>query len=99
MNITDFEYSSGWLNRFKKRQGFSQYTLGGETAGVNENVVLNGRKKLSALILEYKAEDVYNMDESKLFYLLQPDKTISSGHVKGCKKAKDRVLMDLTKEL
>ena len=53
--------------------------------------MVNGHKKLSALILKYKAEDIYNMDESGLFHCLQPDKTISSGLVKGCKKAKDHI--------
>ena len=61
----------------------------GETA----DVVVNSHKKLSVLILEYKVEDVYNMDESGLFYHLHPDKTISSGPVKGCKKAKDCVTL------
>ena len=45
MNITDFKYSIGWLNIFKKRQGFSQYIQIGGTVDVDEDVTLNDRKK------------------------------------------------------
>ncbi|XP_054708872.1 tigger transposable element-derived protein 6-like [Uloborus diversus] len=91
MNITDFEYSNGWLNRFKKRRGLSQHIRSGETANVDPTIVTKGREKLRAIISQYAVADVYNMDESGLFYRLQPDKTLSNGAVKGCKKAKDRV--------
>ena len=50
---------------------------------------LNVGKKLRVLILEYKDEDVYNMDESGFYYHLKPDKIISRGPVKGCKKGKN----------
>lgn len=40
MNTSDFECSCGWLNRFTKRQWISQYIKSGETAGVDENIVL-----------------------------------------------------------
>ena len=70
MNITDFEYSSGWLNRFKKLWQLSQNMQSGKTADVDQNVDENGHKNLSALISEYKAKDVYNMDEYGPFYHL-----------------------------
>ena len=64
-----------------------------KTTNIEENVVVNGHKKLSALILEYKAEDGYNIYESIFFYHLQSDKIISSGHVEGFKKAKDHLYL------
>ena len=70
MKITDFEYNSGCLNKFKKQRGFSHSIRNGETADVDEDVVVNGRKKLSALILGYKADNVCNMDESGLFFTI-----------------------------
>ncbi|XP_054724207.1 uncharacterized protein LOC129234248 [Uloborus diversus] len=91
MNITDFEHSNGWLNRFKKRRGLSQHIRSGETANVDPTIATKGREKLRAIISQYAVADVYNMDESGLFYRLQPDKILSNGAVKGCKKAKDRV--------
>ena len=57
-----------------------------ETADVAEDVVVNYDKRLSALIFQYKTENVYNKDESGLLHLLQSDKAVSSGSVKGCKK-------------
>ena len=71
MNFTDFKYSNGWLNKFKKRRGFSQYIRSGQTADVEDDAEVNGRKKLNVLIEEYKAKDIQNMAESGLFYHLQ----------------------------
>ena len=41
----------------------------GENTDVDEDVMVNDRKKLRALVLEFKAEDAYNIDESGFFLL------------------------------
>ncbi|XP_021916826.1 tigger transposable element-derived protein 6-like [Zootermopsis nevadensis] len=95
MGVTNFVYSSGWLHRFKRRHGLSQLKKPGETAKINEEVVEAGRQRLYDIVKEYDPKDIYSMDESALFYRMQPDKTISDGPAKGCKKAKDRLTLAL----
>ena len=37
------------------------------------------------LIAEYAPEDLYNMDETRLYYKAQPNKTLAQSKVKGRK--------------
>ena len=90
-NIENFSYSNGWLQKFKKRNGLSQHVRHGETAAVVPDIVNAGREKLSKIIEDYPLENVYNMDESGLFYSMLPNKTISHRPEKGHKKIKNRI--------
>ena len=40
-------------------------------------------------------EDVYNMDETALFYCAQPNKTLAQGKVRGCKIQTDHLTLTL----
>jgi hypothetical protein len=93
MGVKNFVYSSGWLHRFKRRHGLTQHKKHGEAAEMNVEVLEGSRQRLCDIVKEYDPKDVYNMDESALFYRMQPDKTISDGSLRGRKKAKDRVTL------
>ncbi|CAF0940690.1 unnamed protein product [Brachionus calyciflorus] len=43
LSITNFNYSDGWLAKFKKRHNIFQKTLHGESASVNQIEVSKGR--------------------------------------------------------
>ena len=43
-----------------------------------------------ALLATYKPEDVYNMDETCMYFSARPTKTLAQGNVKGRKIHKDR---------
>jgi hypothetical protein len=47
-------------------------------------------------IKEYKLCDIYNMDETGLFYNLAPDTTIARQQIEGSKKDKTRITIGLT---
>ena len=66
---------------------FSQYIRSGETADFDEYVVVNGHKKLSMLILEHKAEDVYNIDTA-FFTVCNQIKQFQVGLIKDAKNVK-----------
>ncbi|CAG8819754.1 20227_t:CDS:1, partial [Gigaspora rosea] len=64
----DLKFSHGWLFKFKKRHSLGQITKHGEDASVDEDVVATAIPKLRELLRKYDLKDIYNMDETGLFY-------------------------------
>ena len=94
----DFKASWQWLSRFRVRRGLQKMLLHGEGAEVNKSdpELMMELEELYSIIAQYDPENVYNMNETGLFYrllprysLLMPDEDISS--TRGKKKSKDRV--------
>jgi hypothetical protein len=74
---TEFKASCGWLEKFKKRQQISWKTIVGEAGLTDSNVTTNYiTKVLPALIKTYDARDIFNADETALYYKAMPDKTL-----------------------
>lgn len=91
-----FKASTGWLGKFKLRHGIRQLSIQGEVMSANsecvkeycENLVL----KISRLGLN--REQVYNCDESGLYWKALPTKTLASGSetsAPGYKMRKERL--------
>ena len=96
LNVTDFSASTGWVTRFKQRHGISCKLLSGESSGVDQERVNTGREKAKERIQDYQPKDIFNMDETGLFFRLLPDKTLSNSKTnKGVKKQKDRITIAL----
>jgi arginine repressor len=68
LNISDFKFSNGWLQKFKQRHGLKKITKHGEDASVDEEAVEITLPQLRAILKEYNLRDIYNMDETGLFY-------------------------------
>jgi len=62
--------SNGWLGCFKARNGLKEMRRHGEAASANANTVTAERKRIQELIKKYgyQRRDIYNMDETGLFY-------------------------------
>lgn len=90
----NFAASSGWLDRFKKRKGIVFKTICGESAAV-DTVQTDDWKStvLPEILRDYDANDIYNADDTGIFYKCLPDKTHAlKGEIcSGGKKAKDRL--------
>ena len=98
MSIPDtFSYSNGWLAKFKRRKGISSVRLHGEAASANPSTVTAGREQLQEDLKAFDPEDIYNIDETGLFYKLQPNQTLAtkSSDIRGTKKSKERVTVAL----
>ena len=97
LNINGFSYSNGWLHGFKKRHEISLRSIHGEGDSVTPEVVDDGRRFVIEVLLKggYSLKDIFNMDETGLFYRLQPDKTLATKPVKGTKKSKERITIGL----
>jgi hypothetical protein len=88
------DFSSGWLDRFKKRHNIKQHIRHGEAGSVPETAE-EEMKGLRTITGEYAEEDIYNMDEAALFWKLMPCRGLSSQTLPGLKKDKARISLNL----
>ena len=95
----DLKLSSGWLWKFKSRYGIASHNLHGESGDVDAHGVGVSHFKLRAVIATYAPEDVFNFDETGLYYRALPSKALNVVQSKGMKKEKDRVTLGLCANL
>lgn len=62
------QFSSGWLQGFKKRNGIRQQKLQGEAASADQTAITEALPLLREKCANYPLERIYNMDETGLFY-------------------------------
>ena len=92
----NFTASQGWLERWKARHGIRQLSVSGESlSGDKVGADSFVREFQDIISSENLTQDqIYNADESGLFYRLLPSKTLASrldDSAKGFKRSKDRV--------
>ena len=97
LNKPDFKASSGWLTSFKGRHNISAGVLCGESASVNQEIVKQWTSRVPEILRDYDPENIYNMDETAIFYRALPDKTLKQrgDECKGTKKIKERLTVSL----
>ena len=88
---SNFKFSNGWLEGFKKRYNIKQYTRFGEAASADSAVIENGREEIASLIAQYPPNRVYNMDETAKQYNMRPTRTLATSKVAGFKQSKERL--------
>uniref|UniRef100_A0A023FNB6 Putative tigger transposase n=1 Tax=Amblyomma cajennense TaxID=34607 RepID=A0A023FNB6_AMBCJ len=94
LNCKDFSCSNGWLARFKARYSISSRVVCGEAAHADKEGAEEWQNGLlQQELTSYAAEDVFNLDESALFYRLLPNRTLAfkGEHCTGGKLSKERV--------
>ena len=100
MNITsDFKASTGWLAGFKERHGITGRTISGESNAVDDVTVNHWKTNvLPDIIKNYEERDIYNTDETGMFYNLLPHKTLArkDDPCHGGKRSKERLTVLLT---
>ena len=60
--------SNGWLSTWKGRHGVFSVRLHGEAGGADQQGVARAQRELPGIIEKYRPEDVFNIDETGLFY-------------------------------
>lgn len=91
-----FKGSSGWVDNFKKRHNLKQYNIHGESASAPLQDLETMREDLRQILKNYDPKDIFNCDETGLFWKMRPSRTISNGQVSGTKQPKNRVTVLLT---
>lgn len=89
------KFSHGWLHKFKQRHNIRQRIRHGEAAQVDREALEEDLKELQRICDEYQLQDIYNMDETGLFWKAMPDRTLSSETLVGGKRAKSRITANL----
>jgi len=92
-NITGFKSSTGWLRSIKDRHNLKTKAIFGELHSSDYISAGAFVDKLHDIIGDYADENIFNLDETGLFWRLLPERTVISAHQKpkGVKKAKERV--------
>ena len=86
-----FTATDGWLSRFKDRYGLKSYRLHGEAASVDVGSIPAAIEQLQAKLDGYHPNDIFNADETGLFFRMLPNQTLATGRQKGIKSDKTRV--------
>ena len=94
----DFKASQGWLDKFKRRHGIRQLRVVGEKLSADVQSIEPFVEKLHKLMEEkgLQLEQLYNADETGLFWRVLPKVTLASAQEKeapGVKSSKDRVTL------
>lgn len=89
------KFSSGWLQKFKERNGIRQQRLHGEASSVDLVAMTDALPLLKSKCGNYPLERIYNMDETGLFYRLEPDRSLATQRLSGRKKDKERLSVAL----
>lgn len=94
---SNFLSSQGWFNKFVLRHSITFKTLSGEGAGVDQIVAQSWKANVEDICRNYAAENIYNFDESGLFYKSTPKKSyvLSSEMAQGDKNSKMRLTVAL----
>ena len=95
LQCDEFTASNGWLSRFKTRYGISLRHLHGEAASVDVGVVAMAREELKKTLSKYSPRDIYNIDETGLFFRMPPSKSLTTAPQHGTKQFKDRITIAL----
>ncbi len=92
-NIQEDElvFSNSWLDRFKKRNNICQHHMHGESGSAPIASLSEERIKLCQLLSQYSLDQIYNIDETGLYYRMSPNQTLSTKPVLGQKKDKTRI--------
>ena len=94
----DFTASKGWFDRFKKRFSLHNVKLSGEAGSADHDAAAAYPEELKRIIEEggYLPEQIFNADESALFWKKMPSRTFISkeeSKAPGFKAAKDRLTL------
>ena len=90
-------FSEAWARKIARTNGWNSKALHGEAGSVDVETAMPKIREIRKLITEYELDNVYNMDETGLFFKCLPNRSYvkkeDSKDARGTKlmKAKDRV--------
>ena len=88
-------FSNGWLHSYKQRHGLRQRTLHGEAGKVDLEKLYEELEVLRAKLLLHANSDIYNVDETGLYWKNSPNRTIASKQMAGGVVSRARITANL----
>ena len=81
------------MEKWKTRHNVKQFSVAGEDGEVNAETLESWAERLPEIVKGYELKDIWNADETGLFWRALPDKSLSvkKGRCKGGKYAKQRI--------
>jgi hypothetical protein len=84
------KFSNGWVERFKSRHQLRSIVHHSEAGSVDVEAVRKEHERLHPIIGAYKDKNVFNADESAMFYAMPPDRGLAREKRQGTKGNKVR---------
>lgn len=85
------KFSEGWLRSFKARLGLREYLFHGEAASAPVATLEDERLRVTCILSMYAPWDVYNVDETGLFFRMTPNRSLALTPGAGVKADKTRL--------
>ncbi|GBM78310.1 Tigger transposable element-derived protein 4 [Araneus ventricosus] len=93
LGYDEFRGSNGWLEKFKRRHGIMAKVISDESKDVDDNDSENLiMETLSKILKDYKSENIFNVDETAIYFQCLSQKTLTFKNEKyfGGKQSKPR---------
>src|SRR5205085_6858074 len=84
----ELSFSNGWISRFKMRNHLRSFRFHGEANSAPLETLSEERNKLRSLLSMYNINDIYNADETGLFFRMAPNQTLARSASAGKKTCK-----------
>ncbi|OAD67401.1 Homeodomain-like DNA binding domain-containing transcription factor [Phycomyces blakesleeanus NRRL 1555(-)] len=91
IGVKNFSASQGWMEKFGKRHCIKMNRIHGEAGSTDIELLQIDKAAIKEKIEGYSARDIYNFDETALFYAAPPRTTISHQKFSGWKDNKKRL--------
>ena len=85
INEEQIKFTNGWVWRFKQRNGLKKVHFSGEANSAPIETLSEERVCLCLLLAKYDKEDIYNADETGLFFRIESNQILSTGTIAGRK--------------
>ena len=82
------KFSTGWLEGFKARYSIKSHKKYSEAADVDIEANIEAIHNIRVRTSFYPLSDIYNLDESGLYWKIVPDISLSTEQLSGTKKEK-----------
>ena len=83
----EFKGSQGWLEKWKKRFAIKELKICGESGEVQGETVDSWKERLPEIVQGYSKDNIWNMDETGLFFRALPDRGFAQKR-QSCKRGK-----------
>jgi hypothetical protein len=85
------KFSAGWFDAFKTRYHISRKKRHGEAGKVDIMQLELDLAEIRSILEDYLLADIYNMDETALYWRSSPDNSLASEELKGGEADKSRI--------
>ena len=84
-------FSNGWIHRFQSRRDVKSRVNHGELGSVDLADVEKEMAAIRLVLSKYSSFDIFNCDETGLFWKMVPDRSLSTKSLPGVKREKARI--------